>query len=416
MKKIIGLILISFGINAQTIPFKQIQKSTGTGSTVVTNTAGILTYTDVLSSSMIPTLSTYVPYTGANQSFTTGNYNGYANNFASRATNIVSANATTSMTVLSTRLQQLTGVNSHTFNLPNATTLFIGFTFEFNNNSSGVLYINDNGGNFIISISSGGYARMLTIAVSTSNGSWDSHLLVPSNARFGTGGLILPGSVTSPTIYGGSTAGSALNLMSSSSATPGVVSVGSSSLSSFIAQGTATFSGQTKQTNTLNIEGNTTWITPNTSSITIGTVSGTAAVLSDAIFNVTCRSFSFNPADGASYFWGNSGAQPFTSSNGTVTIPSNCTLIGYDFSAVCTAGSAENATLTISINNGSGAYNLTTALTFSTASGYQTSTASGLSQDFNANDKICMKMFCPSWATNPLNVYMGVTLWFRRRQ
>jgi len=201
MKKTIILLLLSLGLNAQTIPFKQIQKSTGTGSTVVTNTAGILTYTDILQSSMIPTLSTYIPYTGAPQSFTMGNYNGYANNFASRATNVVSAGSTTSMTVLSTRLQQLTGTNTHTFNLPDATTLFIGFTFEFNNNSSLVLTVNDKGGNLIASVPSGGYCRVLTIAVSTPNGAWDKHFLMPSNASFGTNQLNITGGLSSNGTY-----------------------------------------------------------------------------------------------------------------------------------------------------------------------------------------------------------------------
>jgi len=85
MRKIaIGLLVIFCCVAVkctvgQTLRFTQIEKTSpvGAGSVVVTNTAGVLTYTTKLPSSVIPTLSAYVPYTGA-----TGSVNLGANSFS----------------------------------------------------------------------------------------------------------------------------------------------------------------------------------------------------------------------------------------------------------------------------------------------------------------------------------------------
>ena len=123
------------------------------------------------------------------------NQNAFANNFVSKATNVVSSSGTTVLTAASTRLQQLTGSQIQTFQLPDATTLSIGSTFEFNNNSTNLLTIKDNGSNTLFTVTSGGYARILAIAVSTPNGAWDSHYLLPNNSVYGTTGLTINGSL-----------------------------------------------------------------------------------------------------------------------------------------------------------------------------------------------------------------------------
>lgn len=67
------------------------------------------------------------------------------------------------------------------------------------------------------------------------------------------GNLVNTGSITSPTVYGSSSASGTLNLMGSSSPTAGVVSVGSSTASSFIAQGSASVVGAVTTSNTVNM-------------------------------------------------------------------------------------------------------------------------------------------------------------------
>ena len=69
MKKIFTILLViitACALHAQTIPFTQIQKATGASSVVVTNTAGVMTYTPTLPVSAIPSL----PYSPSTRSLT----------------------------------------------------------------------------------------------------------------------------------------------------------------------------------------------------------------------------------------------------------------------------------------------------------------------------------------------------------
>lgn len=124
------------------------------------------------------------------------NQNAFANNFTSKGTNVVSAGSTTVLTAASTRLQNLTGSNNQTFQLPDATTLAIGARFTFNNNSTGVLTITNNGGTTISTCPAGGAIEVFEIAASTPNGAWDYHYWIPANVQWGTTSLIYPGPIT----------------------------------------------------------------------------------------------------------------------------------------------------------------------------------------------------------------------------
>ena len=170
----------------------------------------------------------------------------------------------------------------------------------------------------------------------------------------------------------------------------------------------------TVRTNSLVVTAPT--ISVNNKTLTAGNT-GTVAVLSDAVFQITFNSPSTNPADGVTYYFSNLNfpAQQ-TSTGGTVTIPYNCTLIGWDFnmSVTGTVGSGETATLVAMVNNATVSV-LSTAITFSNVSGYQGFSASGLSTNFTAGDKFNLRMISPTWATNPTQVYTGVTFWFVRR-
>lgn len=120
--------------------------------------------------------------------------NPIAVNFTSRATNVVSAGATTVLTAASTRFQNLTGSSTQTFQLPDATTLVIGATFQFNNNSTGVLTVVNNSSSTITTVPAGGIVIVTAIAVSTAAGAWDFHPSAPSNIQWGTTGLQFNGS------------------------------------------------------------------------------------------------------------------------------------------------------------------------------------------------------------------------------
>lgn len=94
MKKILSLLILSFGLNAQTIPFTLMQKGTANGQIpITTGTNNVMTYTATLPSSAIPTLTAYVPYTGATSSVNLG-----ANSFSVGATQVSGSNLTWSTT------------------------------------------------------------------------------------------------------------------------------------------------------------------------------------------------------------------------------------------------------------------------------------------------------------------------------
>jgi len=130
-----------------------------------------------------------------------------ANNFIGAVTSTVTAAGTTTLTATSTRYQVFTGSTTQSLKLPDATTLSVGFEFEVNNNSSGIVTIKDNGSNTLYSAASGSYAILLLKDASTANGSWDVHWLAPSNASLGNNGWTISGTlqVTSNVTLSGST-------------------------------------------------------------------------------------------------------------------------------------------------------------------------------------------------------------------
>lgn len=140
---------------------------------------------------------------------------------------------------------------------------------------------------------------------------------------------------------------------------------------------------------------------------------GTVAVLSDALFDVTLNSYGGNPADGGTYYFGNNIAGLVNNSSfGQVKLPYNCTLVAWDLNWYGSPGTSESSTLSI---NGTTNYTLTSVAIFSAAAAVGSYSANGLSQSFSANDVLNIKWVSPTWATNPTALYLGVTLWFVRR-
>ena len=141
---------------------------------------------------------------------------------------------------------------------------------------------------------------------------------------------------------------------------------------------------------------------------------GTVAVLSDALFQITLNHPYYTPADASTNYFGNLVYSPAGANvgTGTITIPYNCTLVSWNYNYQNTVinGSAGNSTLSIV---GTTNYTLTSSLNYTaTTSGLS---ASGLSQNFNAGDVFNIKQVNPTWATNPDGIYAGLTLWFVRR-
>jgi hypothetical protein len=83
-----------------------------------------------------------------------------------------SAAGTTSLTNVSKSLQILTGTTTQTYTLPNATTLDIGTTFTFENQSTGLLTVNDFAASPITTVSSTYCKRVVCTNTGSSAGTW----------------------------------------------------------------------------------------------------------------------------------------------------------------------------------------------------------------------------------------------------
>jgi hypothetical protein len=133
------------------------------------------------------------------------NQNVAANSFLSNFTTVVSAGTTTTLTVASAPFYLITGSTSHTFQLPNATTLVNGTMYAFNNNSSaGSVSVNNGASSptLIATVGSGSYTVVTLLDNSTQAGSWDKHVQAPANVTWTTNTFDYAGSITSATWNG----------------------------------------------------------------------------------------------------------------------------------------------------------------------------------------------------------------------
>lgn len=118
--------------------------------------------------------------TGSTLAVRDANGNLVAVNTISATASIVSSGGTTVLTAGSAQNQQITGTLTQIIQLPDATTLIKGWSFQINNDSTGAVTIKNNGGTTLTTISSGGFGTVLVTDNSTSNGVWDIYFSVPS--------------------------------------------------------------------------------------------------------------------------------------------------------------------------------------------------------------------------------------------
>ena len=117
---------------------------------------------------------------------------------------ITASGGTTTLTAASDFNQQLVGTGGHTFRLPDATTLTDTTTFQFNNNATGTLTIQNNAATTVGTVSPGGATGIALMDNSTSGGTWDVHGYLPENITWGTNSLYLASDiVTGGTWQGG---------------------------------------------------------------------------------------------------------------------------------------------------------------------------------------------------------------------
>jgi hypothetical protein len=127
------------------------------------------------------------------------------NNYTANANVVTAAAGTTVLTVASARTQILTGSTTQTFQLPNATTLALGQSFIFVNNSSGVLTVTNNSGATVETVPSGGITQLGALSIATSAGSWGAYSFIPAAVDWGTNALNLASTVISGGTWQGGT-------------------------------------------------------------------------------------------------------------------------------------------------------------------------------------------------------------------
>jgi hypothetical protein len=107
-----------------------------------------------------------------------------ANKFVPGYTAVTSAAGTTVLTAGSNYYQNLLGSTTQTFQLPDATTLLVGTTFIFDNNSSGNLSVVDDASGPIETIPGGAAGFIYLTNNSTIAGSWNKHSFLPASYDF----------------------------------------------------------------------------------------------------------------------------------------------------------------------------------------------------------------------------------------
>jgi hypothetical protein len=133
------------------------------------------------------------------------NQNIVFNNYVAGFAATTAAGGTTILTVASARNQILTGSTTQTFQLPNATTLQLGQSFLFVNNSSGVLTVTNNAGTTVESVPSGGVTQLGVTNISTSAGTFGVYSFLPGSYDFNNTTATFNNAAISNAVWNGTT-------------------------------------------------------------------------------------------------------------------------------------------------------------------------------------------------------------------
>jgi len=142
------------------------------------------------------------------------NANITANNIIPGLASITSAAGTTTLTAASAHYQRLTGTSTQTIVLPDATTLANGHGFVIDNDSTGNLTLQANGGGSLGTIVPGMAGYIFLESNSTAAGNWSGYMFVPgsgpgSQVTWGTAGLAMGGGTITNAIWNGTAIGAA---------------------------------------------------------------------------------------------------------------------------------------------------------------------------------------------------------------
>jgi hypothetical protein len=112
------------------------------------------------------------------------NGNASYNNFIAGAIAVTATGGTTVLTAASARTQILVGSTTQTFRLPDATTLALGQSFIFVNNSSGLLTVVNDALATIDTLPFGSVTQLGALSTSTVAGTWGAYAFLPGSYDF----------------------------------------------------------------------------------------------------------------------------------------------------------------------------------------------------------------------------------------
>ena len=143
-----------------------------------------------------------------------------ASKFVPGYTSVTAAAGTTVLTASSNYYQNLVGTTTQTFRLPDATTLLVGTTFIFDNNSTGTLTVVDNASGSVETIPSGAAGFIYLANNSTVAGSWNKHSFLPATYDFNATTANFGNATITSAVWNGTTIGTAYGGTGLSGATP----------------------------------------------------------------------------------------------------------------------------------------------------------------------------------------------------
>lgn len=131
------------------------------------------------------------------------NQNTSANHVTQSLTKTTSAAGTTVLTLASSYHQILTGSTTQTYQLPDATTLPTGYSYLFDNDSTGNLFIVNNASGAVDTVAAGGYAIVFLENNATIAGEWGRAGLLPNEVNWGTLSADLGNTVITNAVWNG---------------------------------------------------------------------------------------------------------------------------------------------------------------------------------------------------------------------
>ena len=114
----------------------------------------------------------------------------FANNFIPSTTVVATSGTTTTLNVGSGQIILFTGTLNQNVKMPKANDFpAAGGVYEFNNNSTGTISLQNFGSGSIGTIPTGGFAKLVLTSNASANGVWDIHPYIPHGTIWGTSDL-----------------------------------------------------------------------------------------------------------------------------------------------------------------------------------------------------------------------------------